>query len=118
MKVKEIGTINEALLVLRHFIDLSARLLPFLEELQKKEKLDPLEVRDKERIIEVYSSYSFDVNTSKMLINSDVLELIRDSFVSLSQMRNRKNRRKNKELERFLSEHHRLQQDWYLAEAN
>ena len=84
MKTRQISQINEAVFVLRHFIELSAKLLPFLEELQKKRNPTPEDRLNTQKIIDVYESYSFDTNTSKLLINSNVLELIKNSFDSLT----------------------------------
>lgn len=119
MKVREIGQINEAILVLRHFIDLSARLLPFLDELQRKRNLSPTESINKVRIIDVYENYSFDTKTSKVLLNSDVLDLIKDSFTALQNSgRREKSSKSRRALRKFLHEHKRLQDDWCQIDAN
>lgn len=119
MRVREIGQINEALLVLRHFIDLSARLLPFLDELQRKRNLSPTEHLNKVKIIDVYQNYSFDTKTSRILLNSDILDMIKESFSALYQAEAPKRDRKSRRaLRKFLSEHKRLQEDWFQIDAN
>lgn len=119
MKVREIGQINEALLVLRHFIDLSARLLPFLDELQRKRNLSPTEHISKVKIIDVYQNYSFDTKTSKVLLNSDVLAMIKDSFSAMhSPSIDSRATKSRRALRKFLSEHKRLQEDWFQIDAN
>jgi hypothetical protein len=115
MRSREIGNINEAILVLKHFIDLSARLLPFLHELETKNKPTPEEYRNKMRIREVYESYEFDPSTSKILLNSDVLELIKSSFNSI--IANRRCRR-NQTLTAFMQEYERLKSNWEYIESN
>lgn len=115
MKVKEIGNINEALLVLRHFIDLSARLLPLLEELNRKKEPSVEEAVNKLRIIDIYSQYEFDTSTSRILLNSNILDLIQSAFHEVLES---KSRSKNRKLRMFLREHYRLTKDWRKIDAN
>lgn len=119
MKSNEIGNINEALLVLKHFIDLSARLLPFLEELQNKNNPSYSEILNKKKIIAVYEGYEFDTTTSEVLLNSNILELIKSSFDQIiNEKRLGRRPRCSKELKQFLKEHKRLKDDWFIAESN
>lgn len=119
MRVKEISQINQALLVLRHFIDLSARLLPFLHELQRLQHPNKYELQNRLKIIDVYQNYEFDTQTSKVLLNSDVLDLIKNAFASMSECRSRRGLKRSREnLEKFLEEHERLQNDWNYIDAN
>lgn len=120
MNVREIGQLNEAILVLRHFIDLSANLLPFLEELQRKKNPTIQERINKNRIMNVYESYNFDTHTSEVLINSNVLELIRDSYVAIkeSDRYHRSQSKSRRSLRRFLLEHRRLREEWFNIDAN
>lgn len=119
MRVKEIGQINEALLVLKHFIDLSARLLPFLHDLQRNPNPDNIQRLNKVKIMDVYENYEFDTETSKILLNSNILDLIKDAYNAMRQSSNsRELRRSARELNKFLMEHKRLQNDWYFIDAN
>jgi len=119
MNVKQINNVNEALLILRHFIDLSAKLLPFLDELDRKSHPTFAELSSKNKIIDVYKNYSFDTSTSRTLLNSDVLDLIKETFDSISEKSITNVRKKrNKSLRMFLMEHRRLQQSWFTVEAN
>ncbi len=115
MKSREIGNINEALFVLRHFIDLSAQLLPFLYELENKHDLSLIEKQKKLKICEIYEQHEIDANTSVVLINSNVLELIKTSFQSILHDK-RVHRFKN--LKKFLKEYDRLKNNWNSIEAN
>jgi hypothetical protein len=83
MTVKHIKEMNEAVFILRHFIDLSARLLPMLFTLDKK--IDPTyqELRDKEKIIEVFKSYKFETETSRHLLESNILDLIKTCYLNI-----------------------------------
>ena len=119
MKTEDINKINEATLVLRHFVDLSARLLPFLDELQRKPNPTLEELRDRNKIIDVYKNYTFDTCTSIALLNSNILDLIKESFeaICLSSSFLRTNG-KNKSLKNFMEEYHRLTENWYLTISN
>ena len=117
--LKDIHSVNEALLVLRHFIDLSARLLPFLDELQRKEAPTEQEQYDKQRIISVYKNYHFDTKTSEVLINSNILELINESFQTLSECRTSEQYQvAQRKLVAFILEHKRLSDKWSFIHAN
>lgn len=119
MNVKQINNVNEALLILRHFIDLSAKLLPFLDELERKKYPTHAEINSRNKIMEVYKNYSFDTSTSRTLLNSDVLDLIKETFESISVKSISDPRKpRNKSLRMFLMEHRRLQENWFNAEAN
>ncbi len=119
MTVKQIHNVNEALLIMRHFIDLSARLLPFLDELQRKRRPTPKEMVDRERIIDVYENYSFDTCTSESLLDSNILELIQDSFSNITACQCSKDYNKSqRKLVRFMLEYKRLNDNWGYATAN
>lgn len=114
----EIRKINEANLVMRHFVQLSAHLLPYLERITRKKRLSKREKADKQFVFEVYDQYEVDVDTSKALINSNILELIIRSYHVL------KNRTKENETEvahslnNFFREYHRLLEKWKQVELN
>lgn len=114
MKVEKIEQINEALFILRHFINLSARLLPFLDELAKNNQPSESEINDKNKIINVFINYSFDTSSSKVLMDSNILENIRSAFYAIVQQTDTS----TKELESFLSEHNRLRKKWKYIDAN
>ena len=113
MKTRNIEHINHAVVVLRHFIELSSKLLPFLEELNSKRYMTELDVHDREKIIEAYRSYNFDTDTSEALMGSPILSLIRDNFEKLIV---RKNDRRG--MRDFKAELLRLQKNWQLIDAN
>ena len=119
LNFKEINKLNEANLVLRHFVDLSAQLLPFLEQLERKKDLSIEEATYKLKIKTVFENYNFDTKTSQLLINSNVLELIQSSFNKIITSASAENSRTNKRtLRKFLFEHQRLNESWNLIESN
>ena len=119
LNFKEINKLNEANLVLRHFVDLSAQLLPFLEQLERKKELSIEEASYKLKIKTVFENYNFDTKTSQLLINSNVLELIQNTFHKIVTSASVENSRAHKRtLRKFLFEHQRLSQSWNLIESN
>lgn len=118
MRSRQIENINEALLVLRHFIDLSAQLLPMLYVLKQKSNPTLEEAVNIEKIQEVYDQYAFDTETSKLLIDSDILALIQLSFDKLKHKNTRSRHVARKNLQAFLNEYERLRDNWELTVAN
>ena len=119
MNSKDIDNINTANFILRHFVDLSARLLPLLNELTQKKHPTENEKKSIEKIVSVYQNYNFDANTSVVLINSNVLELIQKTFERIINSYNRSKSIENVLLlDHFLYERERLQDVWSSAEAN
>lgn len=123
MRAKHINDVNEAILVLRHFVELSAKLLPFLDELERKRRPSNYDIQSRQKIIAVYENYDFDTNTSQVLMNSNVLTLIKQSFENISEQSEtaqaqRPRKHHSKYLRKFLAEHDRLQRSWGLIQAN
>ena len=117
MKAQRIGEMNEAVFVLKHFVNLSARLLPFLEELTRKENPSDSDINDRNKIIAVYRNYSFDTKASKVLINSTILEKIQLAFYAIIQPSD-KDLQADLFLADFLEEHERLRETWKRVDAN
>jgi hypothetical protein len=113
MKSKNIEQVNHALVVLRHFIDLSSKLLPVLDEINHKENPSPTDIKDREKIIEVYNSYEFDDVTSKMLMDSNILALIKGAYERLMRKQPA-----SQILQAFDMEFNRLQKNWVKIDAN
>jgi hypothetical protein len=80
IKSNKIREINDAVIIVKHFIDVSSKLLPFLAELQAKEVLSLKEQEDKNKIIQVFNSYNFDTSSSEILLESPALELIKKTY--------------------------------------
>lgn len=119
MKSEEIAAMNEANMILRHFVNLSAKLLPFLDELTRKSNPSNEEIISKHKIESVFNNYNFDTKTSEMLIGSNVLELIKSCFDALSTQSNlERSRKMNPTLVKFLSEYQRLSANWHQNASN
>ncbi len=118
LRTNDIYQLNEANLILRHFVDLSAKLLPFLNELENKKSLSASEQLDKQKIIDVFVSYQFDTKTSETLIGSNILELIQKTFENIIFSKKLNKRTEQKLLRNFLLEHKRLSDNWEQIDAN
>ncbi len=118
MKSESIAQVNDATVVLRHFIELSAKLLPFFNELSKKEMLMPQEEMNREKIIEVFSSYKFDTSTSNILMNSTILETITELYKHIEQRVPGEESFADFLMEEFLNEHSSLVTNWIRTDLN
>jgi hypothetical protein len=118
IQTSAIQQINEATIVLRHFIELSAKLLPFFNELSKKAVLLPQEKNDREKIIEVYRNYSFDTSTSQILMESDILDVIQQTFRSIEKRKPGKDTDSDKLMAVFRNKYHQLTSNWRLTDTN
>ncbi len=116
MTVKNIQEVNEAVIILRHFIDLSARLLPILYKLDKIAEPTDADIRDKNRILEVFQSYNFETQTSNLLLESNVLELIKQCYLEIQN--NELSLAKDDSFLAFLEEYNRLKNNWRIIENN
>ncbi|WP_343604459.1 hypothetical protein [Fluviicola sp.] len=118
IQTSAIQQINEATIVLRHFIELSAKLLPFFNDLSKKSALLPQEQSDRNKIIEVYQNYSFDTSTSEILMESDILEIIRETFKSIEKTKPGMHSDSDKLMNVFKKKHQQLVENWHSTEMN
>lgn len=115
IQTNKITEINEALFIIKHFVDLSAKLLPILAELQLKNELSPKEKLDKAKIETVFDSYSFDTASSEILMNSPILHLIKEAYneMSLKQAHD-----VLPAMKRFKDEYNRLKKIWSMNALN
>ncbi|WP_341900950.1 hypothetical protein [Fluviicola taffensis] len=118
IQTSAIQQINEATIVLRHFIELSAKLLPFFNELSKKDILLPQEKNDRDKIIEVYRNYGFDTSTSEILMESDILETIQQTFKSIEKRAYGKESDSDKLMTIFQNKHRQLVLNWKQTDIN
>lgn len=116
MKVKNIQEMNEAVFILRHFIDLSSRLLPLLFKIDQKISPSVQEIQDKEKILNVFKTYNFENKTSKLLLESNILELISDCYTHFTS--DEVSLTKKNSLTDFLNEYNRLKNNWRIVENN
>jgi hypothetical protein len=117
MKAKNIQKVNEAIYVLRNFIDLSSELLPYLAQLKYSKNQTQEDILDQERIIDVFKNYNFDKNISFLLIHSAILDTIEKSFNFIIDGKHSRDSSKKQLLE-FRKEHYRLKNNWNLIDSN
>lgn len=116
LKTASIQQVNDALIVLRHFVELNNRLLPLLYSLYEKPAPSEKDLSDISKIRNVFDSYQFDVNASVVLMNSPILELIRKSYRSITK--NSRHREAKSNLTHFREEFMRLKSNWELIHNN
>lgn len=118
IQTSAIQQINEATIVLRHFIELSAKLLPFFNELSKKSILLPQEQSDRNKIIEVYQNYGFDTSTSEILMESDILTIIQQTFRAIEKRKPGTDSDSDKLITIFHAKHNQLVHNWKQTDTN
>lgn len=111
----KIREINDAVLIIKHFVELSSKLLPFLVELYEQEELSEKEEQNKQKILEVFNSYSFDTSSSDILIDSPILDLIKKTYELIQE---RDTNAVKLELEKMRIEYNRLKNNWKTAVLN
>lgn len=116
LKTASIQQVNDALIVLKHFVELNHRLLPLLYSLHEKTDPSEKDLSDIHKIKSVFDSYQFDVNASVILMNSPILEMIRKSYKSITLNSSHSEARSN--LKHFEQEFSRLKTNWDLIHSN
>lgn len=119
MKHDQISNLNQANFVLRHFVDLSSRLLPILDDLNRIKDPNEFDRLNKIKISQIFENYNFENKTSQLLMGSNILELIQRTYVDIciSSKKLRKGQ-KNKMLRTFEHEHLRLKDNWTYVDMN
>lgn len=110
--------INDATIVLRHFIELSAKLLPLLNDLSKKKNLSIQEHENKLKIMDVFRNYRFDTDTSLILMKSSILDTIQQAFSEIEKRENKQTSNSDKLINLFNVEHQKLVTEWIKTDCN
>lgn len=111
-----VDQINDSVTVLKHFIELNSKLLPALFDLKEIKCPNQTECLKISRIKQVFDSYGFTPESSQVLINSPILELINSAYQAIikpSQFSSSLNA-----LLDFKSEYNRLKTEWNLIKQN
>ncbi len=114
----DIQKYNEANLVLRHFVQRSARLLPMFADLKVSGLHDRQDRQNYSAIANLFQHFNYDDETSKHLMNSDILERIRNCFTAIHNAEELSEDSSDKLLSHFYEEYHRLMQNWMKIELN
>jgi hypothetical protein len=118
MDSQNIERLNEAVMTLRHFVELSGKLLPFLSEISDKIRPNNEEQLHRIKIIKVFQSYNFDPQASQILMSSPILELINRSYEALAAPKNQHGVEAQYYLNKFQTEYRRLQHAWFTLDSN
>ena len=118
MRTSNIQSINTAVNVMKHFVELSAKLLPYYEKITRNSEGD-LQAQDEERkIASVYESYRIDPKSSEVLLDSNILEIILEGFRSIKKRSEVGENRVKQLLRDFHDEYEKLQARWNYALMN
>lgn len=118
MRTSNIQSINNAVNVMKHFVELSAKLLPYYEKVTRNSEGD-LQAQDEERkIAAVYESYRIDPKSSEVLLDSNILEIILEGFRSIKKRSEVGENRVKQLLRDFHDEYDKLQARWNYALMN
>ncbi len=109
---------NDATLVLRHFIQRSARLLPIFAELKTTSETDFHAKEQYDAIVNLFSEFNYDDQLSQKLLNSDILDRIRASFYAILNARSISEKEAENILAYFFEEYQRLMNVWIRIEMN
>lgn len=99
----------QAVFILQKFVRMSRFLLPAYVELLQKVSLTPNEQTKVSRIKDVYASFKASSETSRLLINSDILDMIK-SLYALSTID--KNIKTSETYKEFINESDVLIHEW------
>lgn len=113
---KSIQQVNDALIVLRHFLELNGKLLPLVFELTYKSDRSKKTEDDIRKIKQVFDSYDYDIESSTVLMDSPILEKIQAAYASIFKRKPELNSKDK--LNAFLKELHQLQFNWSRTMAN
>ena len=114
----DIKKYNEVNLVMRHFIQRSARLLPIFAELKTSNLPDAESKRQYQAICDLFMQFNYDDTASKNLINSDILERIRNTFTAIHNSKELTANVADHLLSHFFEEYQRLLNVWSTVELN
>ncbi len=103
---------------MRHFVELSAKLLPYYERITRNEPHSLERIAEKERIDEVYQTYQVNPKTSQFLLGSNIISLINKVYESLHERNQSNEVDAQKHLNEFTKEYHRLKKNWYQTLMN
>lgn len=117
LKIESIQRINEGLIVMKHFFELNQKLLPIFFELHIKKNKTQKDYSDIEKINIVYVSYNFSVDSSRILLNSDILDYIQQAYFVIQNL-NSTIQEKQNALNLFLRELNKLKNNWKIIDAN
>lgn len=116
VKSNAIVQANEALIVLKHFIEFTYKVLPELEALIESKSQHPKDLARISKIKTEIESFKFSRKASEILMNSSIIELIRNAYKSIIEEEDRLT--KVKKMTTFKKEYLRLKNNWSYIQSN
>lgn len=118
MEVKNIKSLNDAVYVLRHFVELSAQLLPIYDKITATKQANFNLQSEKEKIDRIYSKHKVNPEVGEFLLGSDIITLITKAYNGLKHRNQIDENDVKGNLEKFTEEYARLKEEWYLTLMN
>jgi VIT1/CCC1 family predicted Fe2+/Mn2+ transporter len=118
MRTNNIQTINTAVNVMKHFVELSAKLLPYYEKITRNTAGNLKAQDDQEKIAAVYEGYKIDPQSSELLLDSNILEIILEGFRTIKKRKVVGEAKVKALLNEFHEEYQKLQERWNYALLN
>jgi|SRR5690554_5528090 len=118
MEAKNIRALNSAIYVMRHFVELSATLLPIYERLTRKGINSFHLSEDKRHIETIYQSCEINPKTGEFLLGSNIMTLIKKAYNELKFRSEANEKKAQEQLKAFQAEYERLKHDWYITAMN
>ena len=111
-----IDQINDSVTILKHFIELNSKLLPALFDLKEIEYPNENDCLKISKIQKVFNSYGFTPESSEVLINSSILQMIYTAYLAISSPIKCHNTIES--LLDFKQEYNRLKKEWKIIQQN
>ncbi|MDX1652354.1 MAG: hypothetical protein R3277_07680 [Brumimicrobium sp.] len=118
MKSNNIKSLNSAVYVMRHFVELSAKLLPHYERITRSEPHSLEKLEEKKKIEAVFQMYELNPKTSEFLLGSNIIDLITKAYENLKNRSSINEKKALQYLNEFKSEYQKLRNDWYITLMN
>lgn len=118
MNARAIESVNLAVGVMRHFIELSSKLLPYYERVTRNDSNSPITKAVEKKISSVYEGYNVDPNSSVFLINSEIIGLIQEGYLSIKERKIHGEDQVDYFLKKFTEEYQKLQNKWTTIALN
>lgn len=118
MRTKNIESINTAVNVMKHFVELSSKLLPYYEKITREQRVSQKIQAEKEKIAALYDNNKINPESSEVLMNSKILSIIFEGFQTIKNRSTVGEGKVRELLGKFFREYEKLQNNWNSALLN
>jgi hypothetical protein len=118
MNALAIESLNLAVSVMRHFIELSAKLLPYYEKATRNNALKANHLEVEQKLAAVYEKYDVDPSSSEFLMNSEIIGYIQKGYDAIKKRHEQGEEQVKHYMTQFTEEYNTLKQRWEMAALN